>query len=128
MIHSIRLLILLIFSLSGLASADILTSGNNIDIARVAMKKAGYKKSGLDSRAIDRSHSLEFWSVDGGTLIALYSRKSNEIISFSFNLADERAKATRKEFDFEVINFDTATKQMTIQTKFITQVKPVKKR
>ncbi len=114
--------------LSGYVSADILTSGIKIDVARVAMEKAGYKKSGLDWAVRDRSHSLDFWSVSGGTLVALYSKKSNEIISFSYNLSDERPKSLRKEFDFGVISFDTVTKQMTIQTKPEPQAKPIEQK
>ena len=89
----ITLLTIFTIILSGVASGDLLKSGLSIAEVRASMKNAGYRTTGLDVIATDRSHALEFWSVGRGVLSVRYSRKSNEVLGFGYTMSDERAKA-----------------------------------
>ena len=113
-----RILPLLVagFLIEASASAAVIAKGVWASQARDAMKAADYTETGLDMLAPNANEELEFWSLDQGVLIVRYSRASNQIVSLSFHLSDERPKATRKTFDFEVASFDTTSGLLTIKT------------
>ena len=81
------------------------------------MNEAGYRETELDMEAMEIGNRLRFWGVDEGVLIATYSAKNKEVLNFSYWLTDERPKAFRKTFKFEVISFDTKSGLIRIQTK-----------
>lgn len=110
------LLVFVGFLFSASASAAGITKEMTISEASKAMKAAGYTETGLDMLAPLANESLQFWSVDQGVLILRYSKTSNQIVSLSFHLSDERPKATRKTFDFPVTSFDTTSGSLTIKT------------
>lgn len=87
-------------------------------VAVGAMKKGGYKETGLEMMAKPGSGlDLRFWSVGEGVLILSYSKSSQKISRMTYWFADERPKATRQTFDFDVTAFDTVTGRMTIRTR-----------
>jgi hypothetical protein len=98
-------------------SAQLLTNGLPIATARQAMEAAGYRQTGLDMLPSKPNDQLQYWAVGQGVLIIGYSKASEAITGLAFSLSDERPKAFRKTFDFEVTSFDTATGLMVIRTK-----------
>jgi len=110
------LLVFVGFLFSASASAAVITKEMTISEAYKAMKAAGWIETGLDMLAPLVNESLQSWSVDQGVLILRYSTTSNQIVSLSFHVSDERPKATRKTFDFEVTSFDTTSGLLTIKT------------
>ncbi len=111
------LLILGFLWLVSSAYADIITNGLSITAARKAMESAGYKWTRLEMLPTDFKNNLQFWRVDQGVLIMVYSTNSTAIIDIEFFLSDERPKAFRKTFDFDVTSFDSHTGLMTIRTR-----------
>ena len=101
------------------ASGEVLTKGLPVDTAMGAMKAAGYTKTILEMgpRAEDKDQDLRFWAVDQGVLIVNYSKTTDEILSLRIWFADERPKALRQTFAFDVIAFDTDTGKMKIRTR-----------
>ena len=99
------------------AFAQVVTNGQPITIARKALEAAGYRQTGLDMLPNKPSEDLQCWSVGQGVLIIGYSKTSEAITGLGFFLSDERPKAFRKTFDFEVSSFDTATGLMVIRTE-----------
>lgn len=98
------------------ASAEVLTEGLSVTTASGAMQQAGYAKTGLDM-APPSGQDLRVWEVGQGVLIVRASRVSWRIVGLTFSVADERPKALRKEFYFDVASFDTRTGAMTIRTR-----------
>jgi hypothetical protein len=93
----------------------LVKEGSDFDAVNRAMTEAGYSKTGLEM-STSPSHRLEFWSVDKGVLIVVYSNESKRVTSVSFFLSDERPKAIRKDFDLKVTSFDTESGAMVVQT------------
>jgi hypothetical protein len=91
--------------------------GSDIDKASADMKAKKYDDSGLDMGTLDPSDDLQFWQIDDGVLIAVYSKKDRKIKSLTFWFADDRGKSKRQEFNLSVISFDPETGVMTLQTK-----------
>ena len=99
-------------------SAEVLTNGLPITAAISAMKKAGYTETRLEMMPKPGSgEDLRFWGVGRGVLIVGYSKASQKITGTTFWFADERPKAVRREFEFDVTSFNTSTGAMTIHTK-----------
>lgn len=98
------------------ASSDVLKNGHSIQDAINAMNAAGYGTTVLEMGPPARDEELHFWKVDQGVLIINYSKTTDEIVALNFWFADERPKALRKTFAFNVIAFDTDTGEMTIRT------------
>jgi len=102
--------------LSASSSAEVITNGLAISDARKAMVASGYKQTGLEMIARHYpKEDLQFWGIDEGVLIARYSTASQRIVGLSFFLCDERPKAIRKTFDFEVASFDTTSKALMLK-------------
>lgn len=80
------------------------------------MTSAGYTKTGLDMMP-RAGLDLQFWQVGQGVLIVSHSKTSQKIVGLTYWFADERPKATRQTFEFEVASFGTSTGTMTIRTK-----------
>jgi hypothetical protein len=99
------------------ASAEVITKGFKFADAEKALTKAKYTKTGLDMETTGDNSALDFWTVDEGVLIILYSTTTGLVESISFMVMDERPKATRKIFDFSVASFDTETGTLTLNTK-----------
>jgi len=115
-----RLLLLgLIWLLSCLSvAAEVITNGLPITDVIKTMKKSGYTETGLAMMARPGSGlGLRSWGVGEGVLIVNYSTASQKISGMTFWLADDRPKATRQTFEFDVASFDTQSGVMTIRTK-----------
>jgi hypothetical protein len=97
--------------------AEPFSIGSDIDKAITEMKAKNYDNSGLDMGTVDQSNDLQFWQIDDGVLIAVYSKKDRKIKSLTFWFADDRGKSKRQEFRLSVISFDPETGVMTLQTK-----------
>lgn len=111
---------LLLLALAGLlvsasASAEVVTNGLSIGVARRVMEAAGYKQTGLDMLPNSPNEGLQCWCVGQGVLIIGYSTTSKVVTGMGFSLCDERPKALRKTFDFEVTSFDAHRGLMTIK-------------
>ncbi len=102
--------------ISSLASALILKNEVPVEAANLAMKKSGHTETVLEMATLEKNQSLRFWNLDQGVLIARYSTDSGKILALSFYLCDERAKAERQNFNFEVISFDTENGNLILKT------------
>jgi|ERR1022692_163999 hypothetical protein len=114
-----RLLLLLAFLgnlLCASSSAEVITNGLPMVVTGKSMEAAGYKKTQLATAPRIPNEDLQFWHVDQGVLIFTYSSVSKRIVGLSYILSDERPRATRKTFSFDVTSFDTTTGLMTIRT------------
>jgi hypothetical protein len=109
-------LLLLFVLICASASADIITNGVAIDSARRALRAAGHRETALDMLPSSTTEQLEFWNVGQGVLIISFSKASGSISGLQFLVSDERPKATRKTFDFEVMSFDSETGLIVIRT------------
>lgn len=103
------LIILLPLFLALPCSAEIIQQGTPIETAIKAFKDADYREGALEILSNNRDHRLKFWVVDQGTLIVTFSAKSMKIIEINYHLCDERPKAIRKTFIFDVKSFNTNT-------------------
>jgi len=99
------------------AFAEPFGIGSDIDKAITEMKAKNYDDSGLDMGTVDQSNDLQFWQIDDGVLIAVYSKKDRKIKNLTFWFADDRGKSKRQEFRLSVISFDPETGVMTLQTE-----------
>jgi hypothetical protein len=99
------------------ASAEIITNGLSLSVAGRVMESAGYKQTGLDMLPVSSNNDLQlqYWRVGEGLLIIEYSQTSKAVLGLEFFLCDERPKAFRKTFDFEVTSFDAQSGLMTIK-------------
>ena len=100
-----------------IASAEVLKSGQSIRDAINAMKVGGYESTVLEMGPRGKDQDIHFWSVDQGTVIAEYSKTTDEIASLRFLLQDDRPKKYRQQYVFDVIAFDTDTGEMKIRTR-----------
>ena len=100
-----------------MASAEVLRNGQSARDAINVMKAGGYEETRLEMGPRGEDQDIHFWIVDQGTLIAEYSKTTDEIASLRFLLKDERPKKYRKMFVFEVIAFDVDTGEMRIRTR-----------
>lgn len=99
-------------------SAEVLTNGLSMTAAIRAMRNAGYTETGLDMMPKQGTGvDLRFWGVGEGVLIVTYSKSSQKITEMAFWFADERPKATRQTFEFDVTSFDAGTGVMTLRTR-----------
>ncbi len=99
------------------AFADPIKIGSGIDKAIADMRAKGYDESALAMGPADESTDLQFWGIDDGVLIAVYSKNNRTIKSMLYWFADERGVGDRKEFRLSVLEFDPDTGVMTLQTK-----------
>jgi len=97
-----------------ITSAEILVNGVPIDIVTKSMADAGYSKTGLDIEPVS-GDDLEFWQVGQGILIVNCDTRTRRVRSLTFWLADERPKASRREFEFDVASFDTTRGFVTMR-------------
>ncbi|XAL98819.1 hypothetical protein OT109_14665 [Phycisphaeraceae bacterium D3-23] len=97
--------------------ASAISVGTDIDIALERMR--GYSDGGplLAMGSRNRDIRLKQWPVDEGVMIAGYSVTTNKITSLAYFLFDERPKAERMHFDFEVISFDPSSRRLVLTTK-----------
>ena len=100
------------------AIAEVLANGVSIASATDTMQASGYVRTSL-ALAPAAGEVLHFWKVDQGFLIIRASKANEKIAGLSFWFADERAKASRQTFEFNVAGFDPETGDMTIRTKKI---------
>lgn len=107
--------VLMMFANSGYG--ELLAKGTALADARKALEAGKYTKNGLDMVTTDPDLALDFWAVDEGVLILVYSKKSGLVVGLSFTLMDERPKAFRKEFDFLAESFDTTSGKLVLSTK-----------
>jgi hypothetical protein len=96
------------------ASEGTIVPGSNIEVASKSMAASGYRETGLDMLPAKKETELKFWSVAEGVLIAVYSTTDKKVLSLSYWLCDERPKATRKEFELMVNEFDPQSGEMKI--------------
>jgi len=97
------------------ASADVITNGLSMSDVQKAMEAAHYRQTRLDITADKLSEDLQFWDVDQGVLILRFTRGTSLVLGMTYFLCDERPKALRKTFQFEVLSFDSGTGAMTIK-------------
>ena len=71
----------------------------------------------MGSKVIDLIGLCYTNRFDQGVLIVSYSKTSQKIVGLAFWFADERPKALRRTFEFDVASFDTSTGTVTIRTK-----------
>lgn len=105
----------LVFSTT--VSAEAVTNGMLIATVQKAMAVAHYKETGLDRVATQTGHDLKFWAVGDGVLILRYSKTSTGLLGMTYSLCDERPKALRRTFDFNVSSFDPSTGTMCMSTR-----------
>lgn len=110
------ILIILLFFIPLPCSAEIVQHGTPIEIATKAFKSASYKEGALEMLSMNPDNRLMFWTIDRGTLIITYSVKSMKIIDLNYHLCDERPKAIRKNFEFDVKSFNTDSGELVIMT------------
>jgi len=106
--------VLVVFCACG--SAATRTNALAVAAGSSALTGVGYAKTGLEMMPRAGEY-LEFWQVDQGVMIVSYSNASQKIVGLAFWFADERPKALRRTFEFDVASFDTSTGMMTIRTK-----------
>lgn len=105
----------LVFAIS--ASAEVITNSMLIGTVQKAMTAAHYKETGLDMAASQPGQDLRFWAVGDGILILRLSNSSSRVLGMTYSLCDERPKALRRTFDFDVASFDTSNGTMAIHTR-----------
>jgi hypothetical protein len=99
------------------AGAELIIPGTTITQAQKALAAARYTKNGLEMSVTPSDLAMDFWTVDEGILIVIYSPATGLIAALSFTIMDERPKSTRKEFSFGADSFDTATGKLVLSTK-----------
>jgi len=92
----------------------VVSVGQNIDIALKLMAPMGDGSPMLEMATGDPDLEMKMWAVGKGVLIAIHSRKDRSIRSLSFYMSDERPKALRKTFEYEVLQYFPETKEMRI--------------
>ena len=100
------------------AIAEVLCKGVSAESATNSMQVFGYVETSL-AIAPPNGEVLHFWKVDQGVLIIRTSKTDDKVAGLTFWFADERAKALRQTFEFNVASFDPKTGEMTIRTKEI---------
>lgn len=114
--HTVFLaLVAVLAAIPAMAEDTAITPGQSSDDASKLMQDAGFKEAGLDMAPTAKDTSLKMWSVGDGVLIFTYSTKDKKVTALSFFLCDERPKASRREFEFSVTEFDPKTKAMKIK-------------
>ena len=98
------------------AIAQVLSKGVSVNTATNTMQVSGYVETFL-AMAPPKGEFLQFYKVDHGVLIIRTSKADDKIAGLTFWLADERAKASRQAYEFDVAKFDLETGEMTIRTK-----------
>lgn len=91
-----------------------IVAGQSIDEVTKIMTDLHYRETGLEMAPRQKGDELKMWTVGEGALILTYQTKTRKVTHISFYLSDERPKATRKSFDFEVVEFDAKTREMKI--------------
>ena len=123
--NMMRIQILIFFlCLSGCANAAVLSEGSNIDDVTAAMKADNYKEGGGHIIVPGKKFGFKFWSVDEGTLIIAYDKVTRKVRKLVYHLADERDHDIRKEFRFDVKQFESTQGLLTLAAKKIQANKP----
>jgi len=110
--------------LIGCANAAVISEGSNIDDVTAAMKAESYNEGGGHIVVPDKKHGFKFWSLDAGTLIVAYDKATRKVKKLVYHLADERDHDIRKEFRFDVKQFETTQGLLTLATKKCQANKP----
>jgi hypothetical protein len=105
---------LMYVAVQSVGAADILRPGQDIDQVTKVLRDYGYKETGLEMGTVNTETDLKFWAVGEGVLILTFSAKNGKVSEMTLWLCDERAKSTRKEFSFQVTEFDPKTRQIRI--------------
>ena len=112
----IRILTFLL-CLCGCANAALFSEGSNIDDVAAAMKADNYKEGGGHIILPNEKHGFKFWSVGEGTLIVAFDKATGKVMKLVYHLADERDHDIRKEFRFDVKQFESTQGLLTLVTK-----------
>ncbi len=95
------------------ASADVITKGASIDLAKKSMESDGYKEGGAEVNAV--VGEVKMWGVDKGLLMISYMEKTKKIFSILYHFQTPGPKGDLPVV-FEVTSFDTKSGEMTIKT------------
>lgn len=96
------------------AADDTIRPSQDIDKVSKLMQRFGYQEAGLDMAPRDKDTDLKMWAVGEGVLIFTVSTKDKKVLHITYFLCDERAKASRKEYRFQVSSFDPKIRAVTI--------------